>query len=79
MPQRESLSYIGSIISEDGEIEEDVEHVIKAGLLKWTFVSRIHCDRHIIRLKGRFYKISIRLGIIYGKECWSIRKNTYKK
>ena len=79
IPKKESLSYIGSIISKDGEIEEDVEHMIKVGLLKWTFVSRVHCDWHIIRLEGRFYRISIRLGIIYGLECWSIRKNTYKK
>ena len=34
IPQSDSFRYFGSIISNDGEIDEDVEHRIKAGWLK---------------------------------------------
>ena len=43
--QSDSLRYFGSIISKDGEIDEDVEHEIKAGLLKWRLASRVLCDQ----------------------------------
>eukprot|EP00268_Persea_americana_P016705 TRINITY_DN17929_c0_g2_i1.p1 TRINITY_DN17929_c0_g2~~TRINITY_DN17929_c0_g2_i1.p1 ORF type:complete len:103 (-),score=14.21 TRINITY_DN17929_c0_g2_i1:4-312(-) len=35
MPQSNYFHYLGSIISKDGEIDENVEHRIKAGWLKW--------------------------------------------
>lgn len=45
-PERFFL-FFGSIISEDGEIEEDVEHRIRAGWFKWRFASGVLCDRCI--------------------------------
>ena len=56
--QRGPFYYLVSIIiSMGGEIEEDVKHRIRAGLLKWRLASRVLCDRRIpIRLKRKFYK-----------------------
>ena len=34
IPQIDSFRYLGSIISKDWEIDEDVEHKLKAGRLK---------------------------------------------
>ena len=44
IPQRDSLCYLGSIISKDGEIDEDVEHRIKVRWLKWRLASGVLCD-----------------------------------
>lgn len=37
--------YLGSIIHEDGNVEEDVIYMIIVGWLKWRSASRILCDR----------------------------------
>ena len=43
------------MVSKDAEIDEDVEHRIKAGWLKWRLASGVLCDRRIpIRLKEKF-------------------------
>ena len=60
IPQKDSFYYLGSINSKDGEIEEDVEHRIKAGQLKWRLASRVLCNRRMpTRFKGRFYRTMI--------------------
>ena len=38
MSQKESFRYLGSIIIEEREIEEDVKHRISAKWLKWIFL-----------------------------------------
>ena len=65
IPQSDSFCYLGSIISKDGEIDEDVKHRIKAGWLKWRLSSGVLCDRRITpRLKGKFNKTLIRPAMI---------------
>ena len=44
IPQRDSFRYLDSIISKDGEIDEDVEHRIKVGWLKRRLVFGVLCD-----------------------------------
>lgn len=52
---RDTFSYLGSIISMDREIEEDVEHRIRTGWFKWRLSSQVLCDRCIpTRLKKKF-------------------------
>lgn len=59
----------------DGEIKEDVTHKIKAGWLKWKSVFEILCDFKLpLKLKGKFYKMIIRLIELYSSECWAIQK-----
>ena len=67
IPQIDSFSYVGSITSKDGEIDEDVKHKIKAGWLKWRLASRMLRDRRMsTRLKENFYKLAIRPTMTYG-------------
>lgn len=54
IPQSDSFRYIGSIISNDGEIDEDVEHRIKAGWLKWRLTSRVLCNRQYLDWRENF-------------------------
>ena len=44
IPQSDFFCYLGSIISTDGEIDEDVEYRIKVGWLEWRLASGVLCD-----------------------------------
>ena len=55
IPQSDSFCYLESIISKDGEIDEDVKHRIKSGLLKWRLPCGVLCGQWMpTRLKGEF-------------------------
>jgi len=47
IPRVGRFRYLGSIMHEDGEIDEDINHRIKVGWQKWKNASRILCDRRI--------------------------------
>ncbi|KAL6532820.1 hypothetical protein OROGR_013780 [Orobanche gracilis] len=67
--------YLGSIIQKDGELDGDVAHRIKAGWLKWKSDTGILCDPDMPhRLKGKFYRTTIRLALLYGTECWAVKQ-----
>ena len=66
---------MGSIIQRDGEIGEDVNHRIHAGWLKWQAATAVLCDRKFpSMLKGKFYRATIKPALLYGTECWPIKK-----
>ena len=55
-------------------------HRIKAGWSKWRNTSGVLCDRRIpLRLKGKFYKTAIRPAMLYGIECWAVKKQYVSK
>ncbi|GJS02083.1 hypothetical protein Tco_0318591 [Tanacetum coccineum] len=56
-------------------IDEDVTHRIKAAGLKWRAGTGFLCDRNVpLKLKGKFYRVSIRPYMLYRSECWPITK-----
>ena len=64
----------------DGEIEEFVNHWIRAGWMKWRSTSGVFCDCSIpIKLKENFHKTAIRLAMLYGTKCWTIKKQHVHK
>ncbi|PUZ71998.1 hypothetical protein GQ55_2G358100 [Panicum hallii var. hallii] len=70
-----TFRYLGSMLQKDGDIDEDVRHRISAGWLKWRQASGVHCDKKVPqRLKGKFYRTAIRPAILYGAECWPIKR-----
>jgi hypothetical protein len=70
----ELFRYLGSIIQRNGEIDGDVAHRIKAGWTKWKSASGFLCDPGMpYRLKGKFYRITIRPALLYGTECWAVK------
>ena len=80
MRQVEKFKYLGSVISESGGCEKDVEERIKAGWSKWREVSGIVCDRRMPRrLKIKIYKTVVRPVIVYGAETWALRKKEERK
>ena len=57
IPMNNYFKYLGSIIQKDGEINNDVNHRIQAGLLKWRHATGVLCDRNIpLWLKEKFYR-----------------------
>ena len=67
--------YLGSIVQYEGDIEEDIQHRIKAGWVKWKNASGVLCDGKMpIKLKGKFYRTVIRPAMLYSSECWAIKR-----
>ena len=80
IPTKEHFRYLGSIVSGDGEIAEDVTHRIQVGWLKWRGASGVLCDRRLpTKLKGKFYRTAIRPAMLYGSECWAAKKQNGNK
>jgi hypothetical protein len=62
------------MLQTNGDINEDVSHIIKAGWLNWCQASGVLCDpRVLLKLKDKFYRIVIRSTILYIAECWSTK------
>ena len=61
-----AFRYLGSVLQKDGDIDEDVRHRISAGIL---------CDKRVPqKLKGKFYRTTIRPAMLYGTECWPTKR-----
>ncbi|CAH9087480.1 unnamed protein product [Cuscuta europaea] len=80
IPIRDMFCYLGSIIQRDGELDGNVSHRIKAGWMEWKIDSGFLCDRGMPnRLKGKFYRTSIRHALMYGVECWAVKQCHFKR
>nr|XP_033512275.1 uncharacterized protein LOC117276960 [Nicotiana tomentosiformis] len=80
IPIRDSFKYLGSIIQGDGEIDEDVTHHIGAGWMRWRLALGVLCDKNVPpRLKGKCYRVVVRLAMLYGVECWPVKKSHVQK
>ncbi|XP_057535268.1 uncharacterized protein LOC130813451 [Amaranthus tricolor] len=57
------------------EIDGDVNHCIQEGWIKWRAATALLCDRLFpSKLKGKFYRTSIRPALLYGTKCWPVKK-----
>ena len=75
VPRKDTFRYLGSMLQRDGDIDEDVSHRIKAGWMKWRQASGVLCDKRVPqKLKGKFYRTTIRPAMLYGAECWPTKR-----
>ena len=75
VPRKDTFRYLGSMLQKDGDIDEDVSHRIKAGWMKWWQASGVLCDKRVPqKLKGKFYRTTIRPAMLYGAECWPTKR-----
>ena len=52
-----------------------MSHRIRVGWTKWRSATSVLCDcRMPIKLKGKFYRTAIRPAMLYGSECWAVKK-----
>ena len=48
--------------------------------MKWRSALGVWCNhRKLNKLKGRFYKIAIWPAMVYGTECWDVKKQHIHK
>ena len=75
VPQTNTFKYLGSIIQSNGDISADVTHRILTGWLRLRSATGVLCDKNVpLKLKGKFYRVAIRPSLLYGSECWPLRK-----
>lgn len=73
MHRKDTFQYLGSMLQRDGDID-DVILRIKAEWRKWRQISSIVCDKRVPhKLKGKFYRSTIRIAMLYGVEYWPIK------
>jgi hypothetical protein len=72
---KDTFRYLGSMLQRDGDIDEEVSHRIKAGLMKWRQASGVLCNKRVPqKLKVKFYRTAIRPAMLYGAECWPTKR-----
>ena len=70
IPKAEKFKYLGSIVQQNGEIDEDINQRIKLDWQKWKNATGVLCDKRLpVRLKGKFYRMVVRHALLYGSEC----------
>ncbi|XP_070041089.1 uncharacterized protein [Nicotiana tomentosiformis] len=80
IPKRDSFKYLRSVIQGNKEIGEDFPNRIEAGWMKWRLTYGVLCDKNMPpRLKGKFYRVVVRPTMLYGVECWSVKKSHVQK
>jgi hypothetical protein len=80
VPVNDIFWYLGSMLQSDRGIEEDISHKIRAVWMKCRRTSDILYDKKVPnKLKDKFYKTMIRLGMIYGAECWATKGQHIQK
>ena len=74
------FKYLGSALSQDGELDEEVERRIQEGWRNWKRLLGFLCDMRLsARRKGKVFKVAIRPAMTNGTETWSIKKTQEKK
>ncbi|XP_074356652.1 uncharacterized protein LOC141696406 [Apium graveolens] len=75
LPPNDNFKYLGSVLHKEGGIDADVTHHIKSGWLKWRAVIGVMCDRRVLfKVEGKFYRVAIKPALLYGSECWALKK-----
>ena len=70
----ENFCYLGSYISADGKLSDEVSLRIRKARLAFTNLSRLWRRRDIrLSVKGRVYAATVRAVLLYGTETWPLR------
>ncbi|KAM1019201.1 hypothetical protein ACFX2I_040617 [Malus domestica] len=73
IPKSDCFSYLGSILQKNGELDGDLNHRVQAGWMKWKSAFGVLCDRRMpLKLKGKFYRMTIRLAMLRTK-FWPVK------
>ena len=75
IPKVDKFKCLGWIIQQNGDIDEDISQQIRVGWQKWKSVSGVLCDKRVpLGLKGKVYQMVVRPAVLYGSECWPLKK-----
>jgi len=77
---RDSFKYFGDLIQGSRDIDEDVTQRIGEVLMKWKLASGVSCDKNVSsKLKGEFYRVTVRTTLLHVTKCWSIKNSRVQK
>ena len=75
-----AFKYLGSHVSQDGELDVEVRHRIQSGWNSWRKLTGILCARRVsVSLKGKIYKTAVRPAMLYGSETWAVKRTQEKR
>jgi hypothetical protein len=75
VPKKDIFRYLGSMLQNIGDIDEDVSYRIKAGWFKWRQASGVLCDPRVpLKLKDKFYRTAIRPAMLYRAKYWATKR-----
>ncbi|XP_022207903.1 uncharacterized protein LOC111064468 [Nilaparvata lugens] len=76
LKQVDHFKYLGSTLASTASVDRDIKDRITAAWLKWRSLTGVICDAKMpIEVKGNIYKRAIRPVLMYGSECWAMRKS----
>jgi hypothetical protein len=71
IPMNDIFWYFRSMLQNDGGMDEDISHRIRAEWLKWMQTSGILCSKKVQnKLKDKFYMMVVRPAMIYVAKYW---------
>ena len=75
-----TFKYLGSMFDANGGAVKDVNNRVKIAWSKWRETTGVMCDRNIpTKLNDKVYKTAIKPAMVYGAECWAVRKKEERK
>ena len=74
IPTVSVFKYMWSMFAAEGGLETDVNNIVKTS--KWREVPGVMCDKKMpIKLNDIIYKTTVKPAMLYGSECWAVKKN----
>ena len=75
------FNYLGSVVEENGELDEEVVHRVQTGWRNWEKVTGVLCDKRIsAQVKGKVYKSVVRPAMtMHGSKTWVVQNAQVKK
>lgn len=67
-----SFKYLGSMLSADGELDEEVKKRIQVGYCIWL-LSGVWCNRRLSARKKGKAKVAVKPAMTYGSETWGVK------
>ena len=75
-----NFRYLGSTMSEEGDLEAEITHRVQQGWRNWKKVSGVLCDKRIgVKLKGKVYKTVVKPAMLYSAESWAVKRTHEQK
>lgn len=76
VPKCKQFRYLGLLVQENEMIDKDNTHRIKIEWLKRKSTTGVLYHRmKLTKVKSKFYRITMRLTMLYGRECWVVKPN----
>ena len=71
----ESFKYLGSVIQNNGDLDEELTRSIQSGWNRWRKCSGVLCDSRMpVKLKSKIQRQVVRPAMLYSSETWATRK-----